>query len=315
MNTPAKKLTPINIGGYTAYINHALGYYPYFMVELRNRLENKLACNIITTGEAGIGKTYQDITFARILNKRMKAEEDVVFEYPGYMKSIMQKGKRYVPIVFDEPQYDTGKHEWHKQRTRALINTITSQRFRLRPLFIPIINLSLLDKTLRSYLVQYHVIVDRRGEGRVYRLTPSQFEDKLYRNLVCRFEYEMLDLDLCSRESCLDCKKLHRKEEPCQIFRAIYERRKAEIQNRRDTKGAEEAEEQEKKTLNNTELAQILLDKVSAEQLKNSRNAIDATKISFELEKLGIRCGVTKSRLVQQAIYDLKPSLRPALIG
>jgi len=55
----------------------------------------------------------------------------------------------------------------------------------------------------------------------------------------------MLDSDLCTRDSCLDCKKLFE----CDIFRARYERKKASIQESRYSQALAQAQQIETKDL------------------------------------------------------------------
>jgi hypothetical protein len=143
-----------------------------------------------------------------------------------------------VPIVFDKPSYAMSKRDWYKELNKALVQTIESFRFKVHPLFIPIINKSLLDKTVRSYLLQFQIYVHDRGKATVYRLNPSQFDDKTYQYFFCNLEYPLFDRHLCNRETCLDCSKV---EEECQIFRARYERKKASIQDDRYAQQYEES--------------------------------------------------------------------------
>ena len=137
-------------------------------------------------------------------------------------------------IVFDEPSYAMGKRDWFKDLQKVLVHTLESQRFLVHPLFIPIINMSLLDKTIRNYLIQFQIHVVGRGHAYVYRLKPSQATDKVYRKFMCELFYHQFDSQLCKKDSCLGCKKMGDLENPspddCQIFRAQYERKKREIQ-------------------------------------------------------------------------------------
>jgi len=130
------------------------------------------------------------------------------------------------PILFDEPQDAIDHRDWYKEPQKAIVKTITSQRFMVKPLFIPIINANLLDKTIRDYLVQFQVECTDRGKARVFRLSPSMKEDKTYYYHVCDLQYGLMDNDECDRDSCLDCKK----RATCTLFRAQYERKKEKAQ-------------------------------------------------------------------------------------
>jgi len=130
--------------------------------------------------------------------------DQVVFTYKQYLRLIL-KLRMGKPIIFDEPSYAMGKRDWYKELNKALVLTIESQRFKVHPLFIPIINKALLDKTLRSYLIQFQIEMRDRGNAIAYRIYPSQHTEKIYRYTFCKLEYEMFDNHLCKRDSCLDC--------------------------------------------------------------------------------------------------------------
>jgi len=72
-------------------------------------------------------------------------------------------------IVLDEPEYVAGHREWYRDQNRALVSTMRSGRFKVHPVFLPIINKSLLDKVIREHLLQYMVVLEDRGEGTVYQ--------------------------------------------------------------------------------------------------------------------------------------------------
>jgi hypothetical protein len=199
---------------------------PYFTNEILQRISQKKACNILVVGEAGIWKSYCAAQIARNVYPRMIVDE-IVYRYSQYYDVLMDKRfKIGSPIMFDEPQDALDHRDWYKEAQQALVKTVTSQRFMLKPLIIPIINPSLIDKTIRDYLVQFQVECNDRGKARVFRLSPSLKEDKTYYNHMCNLEYGLMDNDLCNKDSCLDCRKL----DTCSIFRAQYERKKRDAQ-------------------------------------------------------------------------------------
>ncbi|MFX0208185.1 MAG: hypothetical protein ACFFDT_19530 [Candidatus Hodarchaeota archaeon] len=138
------------------------GIYPILSLECKRRVKNKESCVICVVGEAGIGKSMMGIQIARNIDKRFGIDQ-IVFTHSEYCKELQRSynGKSIfgLPIVFDEPSYAMGKREWYKEINQALVKTIESQRFLVRPLIIPIININLLDKTLRDYPVQFQVHV------------------------------------------------------------------------------------------------------------------------------------------------------------
>lgn len=258
------------------------GFYPIFTYELNRRVKNKEGCVVAVVGEAGVWKSYCAIQLARNIDKRFDIDQ-IVFTYSEYCRQL-QRYKPGLPIVFDEPSYAMGKREWFKEVNQALVKTIESQRFLVRPLIIPIININLLDKTLRDYLIHFQVHCTARGKAIVYRTRASQGEDKIYRYMMCRIEYPILDFDKCQKESCLDCASL----ETCQLLRAKYERKKRAIQLARYKQDEERTKMKEGKELTNEQICErlrpYLAECMEDGVLKARRiRIVCATKLGFNL--------------------------------
>ena len=258
------KLRIINYKGWRTLVSSELGVAPIFQRHIRWRTNNKLATNICVTGEPGIGKSYLAIDIARVFEGIYKSKPDgklkerfsvdqIVFTHSEYMNLLIHltMGKA---IVFDEPSYAMGKRDWFKDLQKVLVQTLESQRFLVHPLFIPIINMSLLDKTIRSYLIQFQIHVVGRGHAWVYRLSPSQATDKVYRQFMCELFYHQFDSKLCNLDSCLGCKKL----DVCQVFRAQYERKKREVQFIRYEQAKDQALVKESRELTDSQLEEML---------------------------------------------------------
>jgi hypothetical protein len=271
---------PQNYWGRGYYVDADLGVYPRFSLTIRKRVKQKRATNVTITGEGGIGKTYTAIDICRLLSGRFKIDQ-VVFGYYDFLKAVLRT-RMGVPIVFDEPSYAMSKREWYKQINQALVKTIESFRFKVHPLFIPIINKSLLDKTVRSYLLQYHIHVQDRGRGLVYQLSPSQFEDKTYQYFFCKIRFPMFDRHLCNKDSCLGCEYLFNQDQPCQIFRAQYERKKDETQEERYEQDLLEAKRKEGKRYTNAQIAEIAIPQLS--DFLKSPKKISVPKLKAVLE-------------------------------
>ena len=261
-------LKPLNYGGWRFLINPRLGYYPYFSTILRSRVNKKKPCNIVVTGEPGDGKSYIAIDLARVLEGKTKPAKSnkwrgndrfnlwqVVYTYQEFMKLINKKNfKMGKVIVFDEPSYAISKRDWYKDLNKALVQTIESFRFKVHPLIIPVLNKSLLDKTIRNYLLQFQVTMFDRGKAIVYRLSADQHSERIYRTTICELRYGMFDSDQCVRDTCLDCKKIP----TCQIFRARYERKKASVQDKRYADALDLSIRKEASNISNNQLAELL---------------------------------------------------------
>jgi hypothetical protein len=183
------------------------------------------------------------------------------------------------------------------------VKTIESFRYLVHPLFIPIINKALLDKSIRTYLLQYQVVVLDRGHAFVYHLEPSQFQEKVYQKRFCELEYPLFDNDLCNRDSCLDCRWLSHSRFECQIFRAKYERKKAETQEERYERNLDEAQKKESSDLTLEEIERLLsphIETIMKENSKTGKKEVDMSKLLPVLKrKLNVNIGHSKR-------YDLK---------
>lgn len=304
----------INFRGWEALVNRNARIFPYFTSALRRRVIEKRATNVVVTGEPGQGKSYQAADFCRVLEgitkggkERFKLDQ-VVFRYRDFMRLTLRlpMGK---PIVFDEPSYAMGKRDWFKEINKALVLTIESKRFKIHPMFIPIINKALLDKTIRSYLIQFQVEMRDRGRAVVYRIEPAQHSDKIYRKTFCVIEYNMLDWDLCQKDSCLDCAKLSpaAESQKCQIFRARYERKKAAIQDVRYEQAFDQATTKESQELTNNQVVDLLFEHRAL--FINEEGDIDVSMLRIIAEdKCSVKVGHTRSYTIKKLFKYRYPS-------
>lgn len=279
-------LRKVNFNGFQTLMNREMGVAPYFSSMLRYRVNRKLACNIIVSGEPGIGKSYQAAMLARV-NEGLKPNgqdrfscKQIVFTFSEYMDLILNL-KQGKSIMFDEPSYAMGKRDWFKEVNKVLVQTIESQRFLVHPLWIPIINQALLDKTIRAYLIQFRVNVVGRGHAIAYRIHASQSTEKIYQYQICDLFYRQFDQEKCQRNSCLDCKALHDPENPCEIFRAQYERKKLSIQRERYAQAKEGALQKESSEITEEQMIKLLTPMIP--DLLNHRGRIDVSKMRIQM--------------------------------
>jgi len=302
----------INRNGFQMLQSQSRSVAPYFLNTLSNRIHRKLATNIVFTGEPGIGKSYMAITVARLLEGQYRSTtgeikdrftvDQIVFTFSEFMDLVI-KLKSGKIIVFDEPSYAIGKREWYKELNQALTKTIESFRFKVHPLFIPVVNKSLLDKTVRDHLVQFQVNVRDRGKATVYRLKPSQFMERTYHNHFCELIYRMPDMEECretngeeAKDSCLGCKHIM----TCQVFRAQYERKKAEIQDSRYESAKDQAEKVESRRLGISELETLAMD-MKDQWLVDDRINVQRLRIALR-DTHGIQISLNRA-------YQLKAAL------
>jgi hypothetical protein len=312
-------LKMLNYNGWQILVSGKLGVRPLFQDQLRWRTNHKLATNICVTGEPGIGKSYQAINIARVfeglyysssgqMKERFKLEQ-IVFTHSDYMELLLRL-KMGKPIVFDEPSYAMGKRDWFQDLQKVLVHTLESQRFLIHPLFIPIINMSLLDKTIRNYLIQFQLHVLGRGHAYVYRLKPSQANDKIYREFMVELYYHQFDSQLCSKDSCLGCKKLP----DCTVFRAGYERKKKDTQVIRYEQAKDQAQAKESSELTEAQLEKLLMPEI--QQLLNEKSGkLDVSKMRYLLRKNGIVISSWKAYQLKGNIEAAHPELFDQLGG
>jgi len=294
--------------------NKEFGYFPRFRFIISQRMNLKKAVNVAVVGEAGIGKSYMAWTLARLVDPKFTVDQ-IMFTYSEYMRLIkdLPLGRA---IVFDEPSYAMSKRDWYKQLNKVLVKTIESQRFKIHPLFIPVINLNLLDKTVRDYLIQFLVYVYKRTRhnppkqkgycyAHVYRLYASQREPKVYYYHVCTLKYPLLSK--CPRDSCIGCQKL----KDCNEFRAQYERKKLTIQDRRYEEGAREAAVLESKEVSDELLEAIIINELK-DDILNEKGRIEPVFMRSALfRKKGIKIGWNRAYSLKKLLEKDFPDLFP----
>jgi hypothetical protein len=308
-----EKLKKMKLGHYRYYVNTSLGYYPYFSMELRTRIKKKKVINVVVTVEAGDGKSYMGGDLCRVLAPKTFTVDDIVFLYEDFLRCVLTS-PRGTPIEYDEPSYAMSKKDWFKEVVKALVKTIESFRFKGKPLFLPIINKALLEKDIRSYLLQYQVVMKDRGDAITYRLFPSQFTQKTYQYEICKLKYGLFDNNLCDRDSCLGCNKLFNRDlsKRCNIFRAQYERKKANIQDKRYVDDMEEAKNMSAANMTIDEIEQIAMQHFDKFYLED-KNKIDVdlmVSILWRENEIDIKHSY-KYRLAKQIEYDYPELFNP----
>jgi len=291
----------MNVHGYKALINASKGVAPYFQNMLSYRVNRKLSTNIAVTGEPGIGKSYLATDLCRVHegldrkgNDRFGLDQ-ICYFFSDYM-DLTLKLKIGKTVMFDEPSYAMGKREWYKELNKALVATMESARFKVHPTFIPIINLSLLDKTIRQHLIQFQIVMHDRGFATVYRVKPSQFTEKVYYQYFCDLRYRLMDMNLCNRDSCLDCKQLLE----CNIFRARYERKKASVQDKRYEQAKAQAQHTESKKLTMKQLENLSLT-VKSRFIQEDKLNVQRMRIALQ-DEYGIYLSQPKAYALKEAL-------------
>lgn len=303
-----------NFNGFETLVSEELGVSPFFSSQIRYRVHHKLYSNIAVVGEAGIGKSYQAINLARVCEGLMRDGRDrfsvdqIVFRQSEYL-DLLPKLRMGKAIVFDEPSYAMGKRDWYKELQKVLVHTLESQRFLVHPLWIPIINLNLLDKTIRAYLISHVVNVIGRGRAIAYRIKPSQRTDKIYWYQMGELHYRMFDSEECVKDSCLGCKKL----DSCSVFRAQYERKKRETQYERYQQAKEQAAKKETQDLTERQIEQLMIPELKKhlnDFLSDRTGKLSVGKMRvFLRDEHEIHLSAWKTRQLKESLEALHPDL------
>ena len=212
----------------------------------------------------------------------------------------MLKLKEGQIIVLDEPEYVAGHRDWYKNINKALVATLRSGRFKVHPLFIPIINKSLLDKVIRNHLLQFLVIMSDRGEGTVYRISPSQFSDETYTRRFCKIKIEMLDVGKCDKPWCFSCVRFAMNK--CDLLRAQYERKRQTIQDKRYKEDLDKSEKEEARKIPFTEWIERAYEHF-LELLYTTKTGQE--RISTEKICMVLRCNQTMSQRIRSYLNQM----------
>jgi ABC-type dipeptide/oligopeptide/nickel transport system ATPase component len=308
------KLQIYNFNGWETLVSRSLGIRPFFSQMIRNRVYNKLCTNIAVTGEPGIGKSYMAIDIARTIEGLMPDGRDrfdvkqIVFRHSQYMEIIV-KLKMGKVVVFDEPSYSMGKRDWFNEVQKVLVHTLESQRFLVHPLLLPIINMALLDKTIRQYLIQFQIHVIGRGHGMVYRIKPSQISEKVYRYQMGHLYFRLFDNNRCPKDTCLGCKSM----DSCPLFRAQYERKKKDIQLERYDQAKEQASQKESQDLTDQQIETIILEAMKAPkrvmEFKTEKGLLDVAAMRLYLRDQGMSISSWKAYNIKRNLEKRFPEL------
>lgn len=275
-----------------------IGIGQYFSNLIMSRIHKQKPCNCIFTGEPGISKSYDAIAFARFLQPSFGINQ-VAMTYAEFMQCMIKLPEGAI-IVLDEPEYVAGHREWYRDQNRALVSTMRSGRFKVHPCFLPLINKSLLDKVIREHLLQYMVVLEDRGEGTVYQLSPSHFTDQTYTKFTCRIKFEMLDVNKCEKPWCFSCKSF--KDESCQLLRAQYEHKRQDIQDKRYKEDLDKSQKEEGRKIPYEEWIKRvydIYDKIWYETPSGKR------KISSEKIQLLLGCSQTMAQRLRGTLKQM----------
>lgn len=205
---PDGPLRPMRYRGRIVPFCKELKFGPMFTNELLGKIHKILPIRMAVVGDAGSGKTYCAIDIALMLDLTFTVDQVVLFSKDFVHLQNTIKPKKV--IILDEPTFSLAGRTWQNIWQRVVVSIIESSRFLNNPFLVPVVNLHLLDATVRQSYINYVVHVFERGIGRVYRVKQGQW----YRDLKRRSAFQIylytpgVELARCGRITCLGCPEL-----------------------------------------------------------------------------------------------------------
>ena len=211
-----------NFRGYACGIG--MGEKPWFFTDIAHRQRKQLPIVGLATAEQGAGKTYCVIRLAEILDKKFDPEKQIVMNRSDILKLVSGRGglKRNQVIIIDEAQFGASSREWGKKDQIQLMKHLAAARFKGFVIFIVALHRSMLDNIIRDRLLTYHIHMEERGQGVIYKPKHQRFDENHYPARIGKLVLQLPDYDACDYVSCLDCDY----DETCNTIRARYERKK-----------------------------------------------------------------------------------------
>jgi len=297
----AKRVT--NFRGYAVGIG--AGEKPWFFNDLAIRQAKQQPIVCLATAEQGAGKTYCVIRLAEILDPKFDPQKQIVMNRTEILKLVSGRGglKRNQVIIIDEAQFGASSREWGKKEQIQLMKHLAAARFKGFVIFIVALHRSMLDNIIRDRLLTYHIHMEERGLGIVYKPKHQRFDEKQYPPRKGKLLLQLPDYDACDYVSCLGCDK----NETCNTIRSIYERKKTafvESEADKDEKAEFKLAAQE---MGEKELAELCEEHVSDINL-TAKGYYSIEDIRYVLlDKYGLDVSTRKGTRVRAYLMKLTP--------
>ena len=224
------------------YVKTGSGYGPFFFNEIEKIRKNIEACIIVVTGPGGSGKTYFALRLAELLDPTFKPKIQVPFGSPAFLALISEDSplKMGQFIIPDESQFTMGARNWYDDIQKDLMNQIEAVRSKGYVIMIIALNMAVLDKIARSYVMTHLIHMNKRGEATAYKFYMPAFAKEPYKKKLGKVRLKLPGAETCEHSSCLRCRYSGLRKETwsrrdkwgeqktpiCQNIRAQYEREK-----------------------------------------------------------------------------------------
>lgn len=237
------------------YVKTGSGYGPFFFNEIEKIRKNIEACIIVVTGPGGSGKTYFALRLAELLDPTFKPKIQVPFGSPAFLALISEDSplKMGQFIIPDESQFTMGARNWYEDIQKDLMNQIEAVRSKGYVIMIIALNMAVLDKIARSYVMTHLIHMNKRGEATAYKFYMPAFAKEPYKKKLGKVRLRLPGAEDCEHSSCLRCRFSGLKKNMwvnrakwqewgtpiCQNIRSQYEREKKTYLERTATEAGE----------------------------------------------------------------------------
>jgi len=236
-------------------IEVGVGRSPFFLNEMSRRRRLMLPSTMLLKGDPGIGKTYSALRIAEMIDPLFKVTVNMPMDRLSMLNLIGADSplKRDAVIIVDEAQFTTGSRSWANKDQRALMEIMQSVRSRGYIFIFVALSDRNIDSQLRNDILDFRLDVMGRGKVRVYSLY-NDFHGNSRSSKLGELRLLLPGFEGCSDPACLICKssglpmnkesttRWERRSEwrsmgyrPCMNMRAVYERRKRDNLDRRNS--------------------------------------------------------------------------------
>ena len=281
--------------------------------EISSRLKKNKGCIIIITGDPGQGKTYFAIRLCQIFDPEFDMEKQVAFTREHSFKVFSEEIKLEPGqgVVLDESHFGFGARSWTDQDQRDLTNLIAAARSRGLLICLVILHASMVDRILRDHIPNFQIYLEKPGTGIIYKYFSPRFAKEPSKKRLGEMRLLLPDYELCAYDNCLLCRYCFRKENPCMVPRARYERRKREFLANVSESAADRAKEAKKRAdvpSGNKLLEFVYQNKDKLEY--TARGNLDYTSIIDVLDGQGWSIGRTKAEGLVRRLVRKYPELK-----
>ena len=301
INYKGKPKLVTNFLGYACGIGE--GEKPWFFSEVKYRQRKQKPIVILATAEQGAGKTYCVKRLAEIFDKKYDPDKQVVMDRREILKLVSGRGglKRNQVIIIDEAQFGASSREWGKKEQIQLMKHLAAARFKGFVICIVALHRSMLDNIIRDRLLTFHIHMEDRGLGVIYRPSHQRFDEEYYPPRIGKIFLQLPDYDACDFFSCLGCDEA----DTCQTLRARYERKKTAFVEGEAEKDAIAEQREAAAEMSEKELAELCVDHIEKIET-NTKGFYNVDDIKFVLtDEFGLDISQRKATRVRAYLMRL----------